>query len=95
MAANDARVGAMVPMPLELREIGLPQDLTGEVVANEPCPEIKPGSGRVVLATMNHINADVLELTIRDEHGEQEMVRPTSLHKSSARIGKTGFLHHS
>ena len=47
---HDWRVGARVPMPLELREMGLPQDLLGEVVGNEPGPEIQPGRGRVVLA---------------------------------------------
>ncbi len=78
---HDARVGARVPMPLELREMGLPQDLLGEVVANERCPEIQPGRGRVVLATVNHVNTDVLELTIANERGQQELVRPTALHK--------------
>ena len=88
---HDARVGARVPMPLELREMGLPQDLLGEVVANERCPEIQPGRGRVVLATVNHVNTDVLELTIANKRGQQ-LVRPTA-HPQVLQRGSPGVDH--
>ena len=81
VATHGARPGARVPMPLELREMGSRADSVGVVVSNGPCPEIQPGRGRVVLGTVNHLNTDVLELTITDQRGHQELVRPTARHK--------------
>jgi hypothetical protein len=77
---NGARVGADVPMPFALVEIGLPADMRGKVIANEPCPPIESGQGRVVLATTTQLNAHVVELTVADEHGQQEPVRATANH---------------
>jgi hypothetical protein len=76
-----AQVGDWVPLPLDLTEMGLPADLRGEVVANEPCPAIAAGPGNVVLTTVNHRNRDVWTLTLADAKGRQEQVRPTGSHK--------------
>jgi hypothetical protein len=76
-----AEVGAEVPPPLDLIEMGLPENLMTKVVANEPCPTIEPGPGRVVLSTVNHLNPDVWELTVEDAAGGTERLRPTGLHK--------------
>jgi hypothetical protein len=81
LTQNDVRVGAEVPLPLDLVEMGLPEDLRGEVLAVEDCPAIAPGPGRVVLTTVNHLNSYVLELTVEDARGKQEKVRPTGFHK--------------
>jgi hypothetical protein len=77
---NGAYVGARVPMPLPLGEMILPADMLGTVIADEPCPPILSGPGRVVLATTTHLTAQVIELTLADEHGRQEPVRATANH---------------
>ena len=51
------------------------------VVAIEPCPTIEPGSGRVVLATVNHLNKDIRELAVSNEDGERTKINPAGLHK--------------
>jgi hypothetical protein len=78
---HQASVGASVPLPLDLVEMGLPADLAATVVANEPCPSIAPGSGRVVLTTVSHLNADAYELSVESSTGGLETIRPTGLHK--------------
>jgi hypothetical protein len=50
-------------------------------MADQPCPPIAAGPGRIVLTTVNHLNSDVLELTLADAHGRQEAVRPTGAHR--------------
>ena len=59
-----APVGSTVPIPLDLEEMGLPEGMTANVVANQPCPPIEQGPGRVVLTTVNHLNPQVVELTL-------------------------------
>ncbi|MGI6416364.1 MAG: polymorphic toxin-type HINT domain-containing protein [Thermoguttaceae bacterium] len=81
IAAHRATVGARVPLPLDLQEMGLPGSLRAVVTANEPCPPVASGPGRVVLTTVNHLNASVLELTLVDGRGRQERLRPTGSHK--------------
>jgi hypothetical protein len=81
LAAHRVRVGARVPLPLDLVEMGLPEGLRGEVLAVEPCPRIRPGPGWLVLTTVNHLNAYVLELTVADRHGHRETIRPTGCHR--------------
>lgn len=78
---HGAQAGAMVPPPLDLLEMGVPEDLRARVVANEPCPPIESGPGCVVLTTVNHLNPDLYELTLADEQGREETVQPTGLHK--------------
>jgi len=78
---NHAELGATVPIPLDLREMGMPEDLTAIVALNEPCSPIKPGPGRVVLTTVNHLNNDIHELTVASPTGEVETIRTTGLHR--------------
>jgi len=78
---HHVRVGATVPLPLDLIEMGLPESLVARVVAVEPCPAVLPRSGRVVLTTVNHLNNDVRALTVRDAFGDLATVCPTGFHK--------------
>ena len=55
--------------------MGLPPDLSAQVVAIEPCPPIKSGSGRVVLTTVNHLSNNVCELSVEDAAGRRETIR--------------------
>ena len=61
---------------LDLEDIGLTGWATVQSV--EPCPDIKPGIGRVVLATYTHYNNDVYELQIE---GQEKPLEPTGLHR--------------
>jgi len=79
-ATHGAQVGAEVPLPWTCGD-GLPEQLRAQVLANEPCPTIPPGLGRVVLTTVNHLNRDVRALTVEDDRGWQEVLRPTGLHR--------------
>ncbi len=81
VTAHRAEAGAKVPLPLDLLDMGLPEEMRATVVANESCPEIEEGPGRVVLTTVNHLNRDVYELTFGTSRGETESVRTTGLHK--------------
>jgi hypothetical protein len=92
-----AQVGAEVLPPVDLVEMGLPEDLVTKVVANEPCPPLSPhlpgdDPGRLVLTTVNHLNADVWELAAVPVRGppadaapaaspRRETLCPTGLHK--------------
>jgi len=78
---NDAQVGNKVPLPLDLLEMGLPDSLQGTVIDVQLCPKPKDGTGRLVLTTVNHLNRDVIELTMRNSRGRQETLRPTGTHK--------------
>jgi len=60
---HNAKVGATVPIPLDLVEMGSPPELTAKVLAIERCPPIEHGPGQVVLTTVNHLNAFVFRLT--------------------------------
>ncbi len=90
--AHGARVDATVPLPLDLAEMGLPADLRARVIANEACPPLGHGTGRVVLTTVNHLNCDLVELTLRGAHGPEETVRPTGLHRFY-RASDTAWVH--
>lgn len=79
--AHHVHIGGRAPIPLDLVEMGLPEELQGEVLAIEPCPAIEAGPGRVVLTTVNHLHPSVLDLTIKNGHGDQEIVRPTTNHR--------------
>jgi len=81
LTEHNVRVGASVPMPLDLVEMGLPETLHAQVLAVEPCPPIRCGPGRVVLTTVNHLNNYVLELTMEDSSGWRRTIRPTGFHK--------------
>ena len=79
--AFDAKIGSIVPIPLDLQEMGLDEDMQAIVTAIEPCPEIRAGPGRVVLTTVNHLNPNVCELTFSTKDGKTETIRPTATHR--------------
>ena len=81
LAENHVQVSTQVPIPLDLVEMGLPEDLRAEVLAIEPSPQLASGPGKVVLNTVNHLNKHVVELAVAHAGGRQETVRPTGLHK--------------
>jgi hypothetical protein len=66
---------------MDLVEMGMPEGVRVRVVANEPCPPIPPGPGCVVQSTISHLNPDLRELTLQDEQGRRETIRPTALHR--------------
>ena len=76
-----ARVGSSVPIPLDLVEMGLPENLLAKVLAIERCPTIEAGPGRVVLTTVNHLNNNAYEVTVEDAQGRRQTTRPTGFHK--------------
>lgn len=81
LAKHNATLGGLVPIPLDLVEMGFPHDLRGIVVGIEVCPPISCGTGCVVLTTVNHLNPDVRELTVADDFGRQQVLKPTGFHK--------------
>lgn len=60
--AHGAHAGAVVPF--ELEELGIAGP--AEIVSVDPCPAIESGSGRVVLATITHVNGDLRVLRLAD-----------------------------
>jgi hypothetical protein len=81
LAAHHAQVGARVPVPLDLREMGVPAGQPAEVVAVDPCPAITDGPGRVVLTTVNHLNAFLFDLKVNGERGPPQDLEVTGWHK--------------
>lgn len=51
------------------------------VAANESCPEIQPGPGRVVLTTIENQSDTVYELNVASEDGNTESIRSTGSHR--------------
>jgi len=78
---HNAVPGALVPLPLDLLDMGLSDDLVARVVENTNCPKIAEGRGRVVLTTTNSLSSDVWEMIAVDQQGEAQTIRPTGLHK--------------
>jgi hypothetical protein len=78
--AHEVHVGGQAPLPLDVVEMGLPEGITGTVRDILPCPPFRAGRGRVIVTTVNHLNRDVWELTLRDRDGTVETVRPTGAH---------------
>jgi hypothetical protein len=81
--------GAMVPLPVDLVEMGMPASLRARVVAIEPCPPIAKGPGRVVLTTINHLNRYVFRLGLTDSSGRTETIGVTGFHKFYSEDRKT------
>jgi hypothetical protein len=70
----------MVPLPLDVREMGCPKDLQGEIIGLEACPPISDGPGKVVLTTVNHLNPRCRELEVVDARGVIDRIRTTDFH---------------
>ena len=81
--AHSLRAGGRVHLSnfVNLDEMGVPAGLVGTVDAIGPCPAIQPGSGRVVLTTVNHLNDDVYELTMKNTAGVTETLGVTGYHR--------------
>ena len=73
--------GRQAPIPLELVEMGMEENLTATVLDVLPCPAIEQGPGKVVLTTVDHLNRDVLELKVRQHDGRLDTIRTTGSHK--------------
>jgi hypothetical protein len=81
IALHDAKVGSLVPIPLDLQEMGLDENLLAKIQAIERCPEIRAGPGRVVLTTVNHLSQGVCNLMYTNCAGQSETIRPTASHR--------------
>lgn len=77
---HGTRVGSKVPIPLDLTEMGIPQQ-PAEVVAIERCPIVQDGPGRVVLTTVSHLNNFLFDLKVQGERGPPVSVEVTGWHK--------------
>ena len=81
LVANRAEVGADVPMPVDLAEMGVPDGLRARVIADEACPMPQNGRGRVVMNSITHSNSYVVDLSVRGDQGRGEAIRTTAFHK--------------
>jgi hypothetical protein len=90
LAEHNVRVGGEAPLPLDLLEMGLPDDLRAEVLAIEPCPPLEAGPGHTVLTTVNHLNRDVVEVTIRDAQAAKKRSARPACTSSTARRAMSG-----
>jgi hypothetical protein len=66
---------------VNVAEMGVPAGLAGTVDSISACPAIQSGPGRVVLATVSHLNADVYHLTLKNEAGKTETLGVTGYHR--------------
>ena len=80
LAAHLAAIGRMVPLPLDVQEMGCPENLQGEIIGLKACPPIADGPGKVVLTTVNHLNPRCLELEVADARGVIDRIRTTDFH---------------
>ena len=60
--------------------MGTPDQLIGTVDSISACPTIQGGTGRVVLATVNHLSNVVLHLTLNAADGQSETLGVTAYH---------------
>jgi hypothetical protein len=76
---HEVHVGGEASLPLDVEEMGIASDIRGKVIDILPA-KFKPGRGRIILTTVNQLNRDVWELTLEDESGVRETLRPTGTH---------------
>jgi len=62
------------------QEMGVPGGVIGTVDSISACPTIATGNGRVVLATVSHLNSDVYNLTMSDAQGNSQTLGVTGYH---------------
>ncbi len=77
---DHAKVGAYISVPINLADMGLP-DALAEVISIGACPVIASGPGRVVLATVTHLNNFLFRLTLTNLSGASEDIGVTGYHK--------------
>jgi hypothetical protein len=80
LSEHQVKVGARVPIPLDLKEMGV-EDQLAEVTAVSACPPIETGPGRVVLTTVNHLNSFLFDLTVQGERAPPSQITVTGWHK--------------
>ena len=66
---------------VDLAEMGAPTNLVGTVESITRCPKIQSGPGRVVLATVSHLNDFVFHLTLTNSDGDSSTIGVTGYHK--------------
>ena len=80
MREHAVAIGAQVPMPLDVQEMGCPDNLLAEVESIEPCPAIQDSPGRVILTTVRHLNSACRTLTVRAPDGTSDEIHTTDYH---------------
>jgi hypothetical protein len=80
LAEHSVQVGARVPIPLDLKEMGVEEQLA-EVTAVSACPPIETGPGRVVLTTVNHLNTFLFDLSVQGARAPPSVITVTGWHK--------------
>ncbi|TWT34800.1 polymorphic toxin-type HINT domain-containing protein [Blastopirellula retiformator] len=76
----EVKLGAKIPFPFDLIEMGIPPETEGEVTAIDPCPTIPDAPGQVILSTISHQNHDVWELDVESVSGQRDTLRATGFH---------------
>lgn len=79
--AHKARIGSVVPLPLDLEDMGFDEDLRAKVVGIDPCPVIQNGPGRVVITTVKHFSRNVQELTATTPDRQTETIKQDSSYR--------------
>jgi hypothetical protein len=81
--SHELSVGSLVDLDefVNLLDIGVPTDIVGTIQSIGACPTIASGPGRVVLATVTHLNDDVFNLTMTDNAGDSTTIGVTGYHK--------------
>ena len=82
IAAHHLTTGGNVELGdvVDLQEMGINDDYVGTVVSIGACPPIQGGPGRVVLATVSHLNDVVMNLTLTDSAGDSATIGVTEYH---------------
>lgn len=91
--ANGARAGSVIHFRLE--ELGI--EGPAEIHSVSPCPVIESGAGRVVLATITHVNGDLRvlrteggdEITLTGSHRLFSLDRGDWIASKDLRVGET------
>ena len=79
--ATYGEVGRTVPPPVDLEEMGTSEHLDFRVESLGPCPEIDTRPGRVVLATVSHLNNARIDVHVRNANGQADTIETTAPHK--------------
>jgi len=83
IAVNHISEGSSIDLSqvANVQETGVTSGITGTVTSISASPPIQSGSGRVVLATVSHLNNDVYNLSFSNNFGSSETVGVTGYHK--------------
>ncbi|HEX8523216.1 MAG TPA: RHS repeat-associated core domain-containing protein, partial [Tepidisphaeraceae bacterium] len=83
IAHHRIRDGSFVPLAevLDLKEMGLPNNMVGTIESIVAAPAVGKGPGRVVLTTVSHLNDYVFDLVLADQAGNSDNLGVTGFHK--------------